>query len=334
METQGPSYLDVQIADAKVSPTLSGYDPKRDYSELDAIHISLRGRSSWCPSLVVNLLKSLSLAQRAALNAYVAEKTGMNIPTYFQGSIKCDKVATIVGALALGPLMFDAFLLEKALSGWRTDETLVIELMLDRTAGDLALLRAAYEEATARSLLDAIKERVSGKLETLLVVAASNRRAADASVDSALVAGDVARLRVAAAAREELPFLKVFVKRSPIHLIAVASLFKKKESRSLSKATKKAFSGGFLEALLFILRGAKHGGDGVQRDAKLLEQTMAGLGTRNAALVYRAVRVHWRAARLARVKEAYRKKYGWSLAERVQGDTSGPYRESVLMLLG
>lgn len=43
------------------------------------------------------------------------------------------------------------------------------------------------------------------------------------------------------------------------------------------------------DALLYIAEGAKRDGRGVWRDAKLLERSMAGLGTKDERLVWRCV---------------------------------------------
>jgi hypothetical protein len=52
------------------------------------------------------------------------------------------------------------------------------------------------------------------------------------------------------------------------------------------------FSSGDLEtSLLYVMHGAKskRDGQGIWRDAKLLEKSMAGLGTRDTQLIYRFV---------------------------------------------
>ncbi len=43
------------------------------------------------------------------------------------------------------------------------------------------------------------------------------------------------------------------------------------------------------DALLYIAEGAKREGRGVWRDAKLMERSMAGLGTKDERLVWRCV---------------------------------------------
>lgn len=88
-------------------------------------------------------------------------------------------------------------------------------------------------------------------------------------------------------------------------------------------------------ALLYILHGvkSKRDGNGVWRDAKMLEKTMAGLGTKDTQLIYRTVRAHWNPQRFEAIKAAYLKRYGKTLERRVKGETSGPYRDIMLKII-
>ena len=105
--------------------------------------------------------------------------------------------------------------------------------------------------------------------------------------------------------------------------------------KSLSKVIKKNFSGTMMEAFLFIVHGVKpkRDGKGIWRDAKNLEKTMAGLGTKDTMLIYRLVRAHWDSNRLKEVKDAYQRRYGKQLESRVKGETSGPYRDLLIAIV-
>lgn len=81
------------------------------------------------------------------------------------------------------------------------------------------------------------------------------------------------------------------------------------------------------EALLFQLR---HAEDKYMHAAELLEDAMAGMGTKDNLLVARVVRFHWDANYLANVKGAYEQKYRKSLAKRIAGETSGDYERLML----
>lgn len=85
------------------------------------------------------------------------------------------------------------------------------------------------------------------------------------------------------------------------------------------------------EALLFQLR---EGVDKYMHAATLLEDSMAGMGTKDQLLVARVIRFHWDRNYLANVKAAYQQRYGKSLAKRISGETSGDYRRLMLACIG
>jgi annexin A7/11 len=105
------------------------------------------------------------------------------------------------------------------------------------------------------------------------------------------------------------------------------------------------------ESLLYIVHGVKpkRDGQGFWRDAKLLEKSMAGLGTRDTQLIYRfvlfyivsyshlfffrLVRAHWDPNRLEAVKDAYKRRYGKPLEGRVKGETSGEYQKLLVAIV-
>jgi len=63
------------------------------------------------------------------------------------------------------------------------------------------------------------------------------------------------------------------------------------------------------------------------RDALLLEDAMAGMGTKDHLLVNRVVRVHWDRNHLAQVKGAYQHRFRTGLVQRIKGETSGDYEK-------
>lgn len=85
------------------------------------------------------------------------------------------------------------------------------------------------------------------------------------------------------------------------------------------------------EALLFQLR---HAVDKYMHAANLLEEAMAGMGTKDWLLVTRVVRYHWDPTMLANVKAAYQQRYRKSLGSRIKGETSGDYQRLMLGCIG
>lgn len=85
------------------------------------------------------------------------------------------------------------------------------------------------------------------------------------------------------------------------------------------------------EALLFQLR---HAVDKYMHAAQLLEDSMAGLGTKDHLLISRTIRFHWDRNELANVKGAYQHRYKKPLASRIRGETSGDYQKLLVACVG
>ena len=84
-------------------------------------------------------------------------------------------------------------------------------------------------------------------------------------------------------------------------------------------------------ALLYQLRG---GVDKAMRDAQLIEDAMAGLGTKDEQLISRVIRVHWDRNHLQQVKGAYHHRFHKDLGARIRGETSGDYQRLMLACIG
>jgi annexin A7/11 len=85
------------------------------------------------------------------------------------------------------------------------------------------------------------------------------------------------------------------------------------------------------DALLHQLR---HAVDKYMHAATLLEDAMAGLGTKDHLLVSRVIRFHWDKNTLGQVKAAYQQRYRKSLASRIKGETSGDYERLMVACIG
>ena len=68
------------------------------------------------------------------------------------------------------------------------------------------------------------------------------------------------------------------------------------------------------DALLHVLNGVLNR---PARDARLLEESMKGVGTKDELLVARLTRIHWDPEHMQAVKDSYKEKYKMMLKERV-----------------
>lgn len=85
------------------------------------------------------------------------------------------------------------------------------------------------------------------------------------------------------------------------------------------------------DALHFQLR---EGVDKYMHAANLMEESMAGMGTKDHLLVARTVRYHWDKGYLANVKAAYQQRHRRSLRDRIKGETSGDYKALMIACIG
>jgi annexin A7/11 len=234
------------------------------------------------------------------------------------------------GLLAVidGPLMHDVECVHSAIEGAGTKEWLLNDVLLGRSNADMNAIRTTYEMRYKRSLSRDVEGDLSFKTSTLFAtVIRAARTEESAPVNPQTIETDVRSLQGRDNVRE---VCAIFAKASNAELRALSQTFESRYHVSLEKHIKKEFSGHMEDALLQMLRSAT---DPAMRDAKLLEDCMSGLGTKDDRLVIRVVRTHWDRNHKEMVKRAYQHLFGKSLIERIRGETSGDYERLMVALL-
>ncbi|KAI5862080.1 hypothetical protein GGS23DRAFT_572558 [Durotheca rogersii] len=238
-------------------------------------------------------------------------------------------------ALVRGPLMHDVHLLHSAMDGPGTKEKVLNDVLLSRSNADLRAIKSMYQQTFRRSLESDLKGDLSMKTERhFMIVLGANRAEDSAPVVAQAVDQDVIELYRATEGRvgtDEMMVCSILSTRNDNQIRAINYSYEQKFKRRLEDVIKKEFSGHMEDALLFQLRNAV---DKYMHAAKLLEDSMAGMGTKDHLLVSRVVRYHWDRQTLANVKGAYHKRYGRSLSGRIKGETSGDYERLMLACLG
>ncbi|RPA85879.1 Annexin [Ascobolus immersus RN42] len=170
----------------------------------------------------------------------------------------------------------------------------------------MANIKKAYKLRYGSSLERALKGDLSGKTEKLFVMAIEECRQEDwIQPDPNRIAMDVKLLRKAGEGvigTDEITFAQVFTRSNDAHLRAVAQEYERTYGNSLRKVIDSEFSGHLKQAFSYILEGALNK---AERDARLLEDSMKGFGTKDTLLISRLIRVHWDQGHLEAVKRAY-----------------------------
>ncbi|KAF4512437.1 hypothetical protein G6O67_001577 [Ophiocordyceps sinensis] len=237
--------------------------------------------------------------------------------------------------LARGPLLADVHGLYDSMAGPGTKEVVLNDILLSRSNADIKAIKSAYKQTFHKNLEDAVKGDLSMKTERHFLMVLSANRAEDAApVAPQQVDDDVMQIYKATEGKmgtDEVLVCSILSYRNDNQIRAIAHSYKQKFNRDLEKVIKSEFSGHMRDALLFQLR---HAVDKYMHAATLLEESMAGMGTKDHLLVSRVVRFHWDRNTLANVKGAYQQKYGASLGGRIKGETSGDYGRLMLACVG
>ncbi|EST09621.2 Annexin repeat [Kalmanozyma brasiliensis GHG001] len=242
-------------------------------------------------------------------------------------------------AKVLGPVLYDCWLIKRACQGAGTHEDLLNEVLLGRTNLEMHVLKQAYQATYGKNMEKVVEDELSFKTKRMFVMAMQGVRQEDnVPVDPRAVEADVAALKSAArgAGTDEIAICGILLQRSTPHLAAVAQAYQQRHRGSLSKMIDTEFSGHMKDALRYIVDGAEHDGQGVTRDARLLEDSMKGMGTKDERLVYRVARLHWNKPRFeGQIKPAYAQLFHKKgLKNRVEGETSGDYKRMLSAMIG
>jgi len=315
-------------------PKVAGYDPSHD---AEAIRKATKGFGT-DDELLIRTLTNIPILHMDALADYYVAKHGKRLVDLLDSETS-SYFGMGIHALAIGPLAWDIELLNKSMKGAGTNEELLTELVLGRSSEDIFRLATGYKHRYGVDLAVQLKGDLSGTTEKMFLIALNARKPLDSyPVDHNLVARDINALYVAGQGKkfgkDESVFFDVILTRSTSHLSLVIAGYGQ-QYRSLTKVIKSEFSGHMRDSLLYVVEGAKpkRDGKGIWRDAKLIDKAMAGFGTRDEQLVWRIVRASWNRAHMAAVKEAYQRRTGKRLAERVGKETSGSYKKLMLSLV-
>lgn len=233
-----------------------------------------------------------------------------------------------------GPLQQDVWCLQNALRGAGTKESVLNDVLIGRSNADMNAIKHAYQQTYHRSLESDVRGDLSAKTERLFsMILAASRQEESAPVIPQQVDADVTELHRATEGKvgtEQLTVCSILSNRSNGHIRAISNAYEHKYRIPLQKVIEKEFSGHMEDALIQMITV---GTDRAMRDARLLEDSMRGPGTKDEMLVRRMVAIHWNRNHMAQVKGAYKVKYNRDLASRIRGETSGSYEKILLALM-
>lgn len=229
-------------------------------------------------------------------------------------------------AMIRGPLEQDCWVIHESIKGLGTKESALNDVLLARSNADMNAIKQHYQHMYRKSLESDVKGDLSMKTERMFDMVMSARRAEEsAPVIPQQTEQDIKDMYSATEGKtgtDQMTVCSILTSRSNGQIRAIVQAYQAKYHRSLQSVIKSEFSGHMQDALLFIIGAAA---DPAKNDADLLEASMAGLGTKDQALVRRVVMIHWDKQRLHQCKAAYKHFYKKDLAARIASETSGEF---------
>lgn len=286
-------------------------------------------------STLINTLAPLDAFQIDVLARTYEQQTGRSLQKELEKELSGWVEYTLV-LLALGPLHGDLHLLHRACRGAGTHEDLLNEVLLCRTNEEIFLLKEGFKRVYNKDLIQTVRGELSMKTERMFNMALSGTRDESPYVNHQAVQQDVETLYRAGPGKigtDEIAICGILLSRSDAHLQAIAQQFPQRHRVTLSHMIKSEFSGHMADALLYIAEKFEADGQGVNRDANMLERAMAGAGTKDERMIYRIVRAHWDRPRFGAIKNQFHSNYGRTLKRRVESETTGKYEKALVAII-
>lgn len=225
-----------------------------------------------------------------------------------------------------GPLIGDCYTLYEAMKGLGTKEAAIDDVLVGRSNADVNAIKTEYQRLFSRSLESDLRGDLSGATEQMYMMIIAARRTEDsAPVLPHDVERDTNELQHGMGnmlSKNASAVCNLMFTRNDAQIRAIAQSYQQRFQQPLVKAIKSKFSGHMENALILLIERAVNR---AEAEATRLEESMAGIGTKDELLVQRVVRCHWDQNFMRAVSNAYERKYRKTLVKRIQGETSRDY---------
>uniref|UniRef100_A0A8D3CBN4 Annexin n=1 Tax=Scophthalmus maximus TaxID=52904 RepID=A0A8D3CBN4_SCOMX len=279
---------------------------------------------------IIDIVAQRSNAQRQEIRQAFKSLLGRDLMKDLKSELSKNLERLIIG-LMLTPAEFDAKMMQKAIEGAGTDEHALIEILVTRSNEEILAMNAAYQDAYKKSLEEAIESDTSGLFCRILVSLVQGARE-ECPEDLERANADAQELAEACNADSddmEVKFMSILCTRSFPHLRKVMQEFVRYTNKDIEQTIKKDMSGDVKNAFYAIVRSVKNK---PSYFADRLYKAMKGLGTDDRALI--RIMVSRSEIDLFNIRKEFKETHDVSLHEFIQGDTSGDYRKTLLMLCG
>jgi annexin A7/11 len=230
--------------------------------------------------------------------------------------------------IARGPLVSDCYNLMNAMKGMGTKEVIIDDILIGRSNADMNAIKQKYQELFKRTLEADLKGDLSAGTEQMYMMIVSARRAEDSHpVNPQEIEQAVTELQTGMGGfvgKNTAQVCQVLTSKNDAQLKAIAQVYQQRYHKSLDSQIKSAFSGHMEDALRLLVARATNR---AEAEAVRLEESMAGMGTKDQLLVQRVVRCHWDQQFMNAVSAEFKRVIKKDLVKRIEGETRGDYEK-------
>ncbi|XP_034037388.1 annexin A6 isoform X2 [Thalassophryne amazonica] len=304
----------------------ANFDPSAD---AQALRKAMKGFGT-DEDAIIDIVAQRSNAQRQEIRQTFKSLLGRDLMKDLKSELSKNLERLIIG-LMLTPAEFNAKMMRKAMEGAGTDEHSLIEILVTRSNEEINAMNAAYKSTYKKTLEDDIQSETSGHFCRILVSLVQGARE-EGPADMEQANADAQELADACNADSDdrvMKFMSILCTRSFPHLRKVLQEFVRYTNKDIEQIIKKEMSGDVKNAFYAIVRSVKNQ---PSYFADRLYKAMKGLGTDDRALI--RIMVSRSEIDLFNIRKEFKETHDTSLHEFIQGDTSGDYRKTLLMLCG
>jgi annexin A7/11 len=228
--------------------------------------------------------------------------------------------------IARGPLVSDCYNLMEAMKGMGTKENILDDILIGRSNADINAIKEKYQQLFHRTLEADLKGDLSAGTEQMYMMIIAARRAEDSyPVNHQEIEQAVTELQSGMggfAAKNTAQICQILTSKNDAQLKAIAQTYQQRYQKSLDTQIKSSFSGHMEDALRLLVARATNR---AAAEAERLEDSMAGLGTKENLLVQRVVRCHWNQQFMTSVSAEFKRIYKKDLVKRIEGEIRGDF---------
>ncbi|XP_044163303.1 ribosome-binding protein 1-like isoform X13 [Acropora millepora] len=325
--------IEKDLVDAMTDPEFHGtlkpannIDPAKD---AEALRKALQGSGS-DKDAVVAILGRRTNKQRQDIAASYQEKYSKNLADDLKSEFS-GKIEEAIVSLMMLPECYDAVSLHDAMSGFGTDEQVLIEILSSRSYEEIQKIRTAYSEVySGKDVVKKVKEDTGGEFRTTMMNLIEKNRDSSQEVNSDLASQDAKRLYDAGEGKkgtDKAVFVEILTTRNYSQLRETLHTYKNMYKKDVTDYINDKLSGDFGTALKAIVHCTE---DPVLYFAEVLEKA---LDKSNSKTVTRII-VTRAEVDLAKIRAEYEKKTGQNLRDVIVKKMKGDLEKLLLQLLG